>query len=154
MSPQTQEPGIFIHPCFLPLGLGPAGPSPSNSLTAAVGHQAAGSAAKGRAGLLSMPRELQTLQECMQDLLRASHITHAQGPASLASLKTALPCWRLPAIPWRGGCPFLGDVPLQGHSTQCLSRVGVTFVKHSCPYAFLAGKSGGGWREFATCVRN
>lgn len=114
MSPQTQEPGTLRHLCFPPLKLGPAGPrpSPSNSLTAALGQKAAGTAAQGRTGLLSVPRELQTLRDLHTGPFQSiPHHSRTRASQPLFTTDSALPCWMLPAIPWRGQCPFLGDVP-------------------------------------------
>lgn len=87
---------------------------------------------------------------CMQGL--AEHpmsLTHKGQPALLHP-KLCLAMLGAPNHPMEGT-----GMCLRGcRDRDSVCRVGVTFIKHSCPYAFLAGKSRGGWREFATCVRN
>lgn len=153
MTPQTPQPGPLTSPPFPSLGPGRAGtwPFPSSLLTAAPGQGAAGAAATGRTNLSSIPWEPRTLRDLHGGPSRASYTTHQ--PASL----DCRPCLATLEAPSHAtGMPRPTCCVLRHGQGQGSQRPGVevTSVERSRPNAFLAGEFGGGWRAFATCVRN
>lgn len=152
MTSQSLEPGTLASSLFSFPGAGPCRDLSIPFQWPYGCARAASTAAKGRTGL-SIPRELHTLRDLhagpAQSIPPHSH-TRPWQPHPTAAFGGS-------QHPVEGTLPFPGVMRLRDRPTA--TQAGILKGEHDTGQAFLstcllAGKSGGEWREFATCVRN